>query len=104
MQKMSRVVQTPDDLEEHLRDHVSFLKASSDAFDTGNTGEANSCFTARDVPRYKKLAFAIRSAKQVIRKLYFHRAPVRPREPVYAWWPNHNRDVGSGHHLLCATG
>ncbi len=37
---MSRVVQTPDDLEEHLRDHVSFLKASSDAFDTGNTGEA----------------------------------------------------------------
>lgn len=37
---MSQVKQTISELEEHLRDHFLFLRASSEAFDAGRTGEA----------------------------------------------------------------
>lgn len=36
----SKVTQSTDELEQHLADHIGFLKSSADAFDSGSDGEA----------------------------------------------------------------
>src|SRR2546423_12468391 len=40
MAKSPRVAQSASELEQHLSDHIGFLKSSADAFDEGKDGEA----------------------------------------------------------------
>jgi hypothetical protein len=43
---MGKIAQSQDDLAEHFSDHVAFLSASSEAFDSGRSGEAKRLATS----------------------------------------------------------